>query len=100
MRINLSGRNVRMAQHDLYAPQVRPAFHQVSGETVADYVRSQAAKNSNLTAISLQERPECLPGHRRSASRNEDVRAGAPLQQLRTRFPQIPVERFAGAFTE
>jgi hypothetical protein len=38
MRVHLSGGNIRVAQHGLYAPQVRAAFQQMGSEAVPQHV--------------------------------------------------------------
>ena len=39
VRVDLRRRNVRVAKHELYRPQVRTALQQVRRETVAQHVR-------------------------------------------------------------
>jgi hypothetical protein len=51
MRVNLRGRDVGMAEHRLYAPQVRSTFQKMGSEAVPDDVRSQIPEDTGFLAI-------------------------------------------------
>ena len=78
--VDLGCGNVGVAQHDLYAAQIRPALHQLCGETVPQYVRRQIAKNARGFTMARKQFPECLPGHRGPARGHKKEPASAALK--------------------
>src|SRR5690349_23323360 len=93
MRVNLGSRDVSMPQHDLYAAQVRSAFQKMSGEAVAQHMRSEPLENSRFLAVPAQELPESLAGQASAARRHEKVLAGTPFEESRPSVPQIFFDR-------
>jgi len=63
MGIDLRGRDVRVAQHGLYRPQISPVVQKVGGEGVAQHVGTHGAgADPGLDGVRLQQPPEVLPG--------------------------------------
>src|SRR3569833_991731 len=82
VRINLGRADIGVAEHGLYAAQVRTILKQVCRETVTDHVWTQRMEDARLGAVSFQELPETLPCHRTATRCDEQVRADSAVQQL------------------
>jgi hypothetical protein len=48
VRVNLGGRDIRMAQHGLDTAQVGSAFEKMGGETMPDHVGGQTMKDAGF----------------------------------------------------
>ncbi len=62
VRVNLSGRNVRMAQQRLHRTRIRAVLHQMRAKAVTQSVRRDI-RHAGLGRISLDDRPRRLSGH-------------------------------------
>ena len=81
MGINLGGRDIGMAQHDLHTAQVGSAFQQMSGKAVTKHVGRKPVENARFPAVAGEQLPERLTGEATAARSNEKVAAGASLEQ-------------------
>src|ERR1044072_8672771 len=78
--VNLGGRDVGVPQHDLHAPQVGAALQEVGGEAVAEDVGREAVEDAGLLAVLRQVDPEGLAGEWAAAGGDEEIAAGAVLE--------------------
>jgi hypothetical protein len=53
MGVNLGGRNIGMAEHGLYASQVRATFQQVGREAVSENMGRKMVKDTRFLAMAL-----------------------------------------------
>lgn len=60
--INLSGRNIGMAQHLLHGAQICPAFQQMSGEGMPQGMRCDVLLDVGFTRMFLDYFPKALTG--------------------------------------
>ena len=58
VRVNLSRRNVGVAQHQLNRTQIRPPLQQVRRKTVTKFMRSQTSTQTQLDAVIVQDLPD------------------------------------------
>src|SRR5512136_2155362 len=90
MGVDLGRADIRMAQQELDAAQIRPALQQVSREAVTQHVRRQAIPpNSYPPPRGLEDEEEGLSRHRTAARRYEQVGALPPREQSATRGGEI-----------
>src|SRR5579884_3210456 len=94
VRVNLRGGDIGMAQHGLHAPQVCSTLQQMGGEAVTNYVWRQFPRDPGPPSICSQKFPERLTAQTASARGNEQIRAGAPLQQRAAAFLQVLLNCF------
>jgi hypothetical protein len=73
-----------MAQHNLYATQVGPAFEQVRSKAVTQDVGRKSMKNTGFSAISGQEFPKSLAREATASGSHKKVPAGTAFQQRPT----------------
>ena len=55
VRVNLSGRKTGVTEQRLNTAQVCTAIEQVSGKTVAEFVRTDRNRNRRVAEIALQD---------------------------------------------
>src|ERR1700736_6789276 len=79
--VNLRGRNISVAQHHLNAAQIRPAFQQMCGKTVTQYVGRKPVKNAGFAAMAGKKLPERLACKATATAGNKKITAGAALEQ-------------------
>src|SRR5579863_5827440 len=85
VRVNLSRRYVRVAQHQLDRAEVRATLEQMRGETVAQLVRRQAAAQAEAHSVIVQNFPDADAAHSFAGRRQEQNlavrrRAGRPRE--------------------
>ena len=68
MGVDLSGRQVRMTQHELNGPQVCAMVEQVGRKRVPQRVRGNRPANARLHGIAFDGIPKVLPGHEAAAT--------------------------------
>ena len=98
--INLGGRDIGVPQHHLHAAEIGAAFQEMCGKTMTEYVGGQSVENAGPPAITGEQLPESLPGKTAAARGNEQVAAGAPLEQSAAAGLQIALHRLEGYPTD
>jgi hypothetical protein len=69
--INLGGGNIRMTQHCLNGPQVRPVSQHMGGEGMAQSMGGDCGAYSGFKGISFDNFPKPIPGHGLAVSCDE-----------------------------
>ena len=98
VRVNLSCRQVGMAQQQLYDPQIRAVIQQMGCESMPEGVRRQFFLDARGLRMSLNSIPESLPCHRNASIAGKDAVLGKiSLKQFKPGFRQKasnPGDRF------
>src|SRR5439155_15247108 len=93
VRVNLSGRDVAVTQHELDRAQIGAPLEQVRRERVPHQVGRNARRNPRRPAVASDDLPEAHPRKRASALVDEQRRHGRILHQL----PPLPSVSFEGS---
>src|ERR1700733_2155768 len=77
VRVNLSGRDVAVAEHLLHGAQVCAAFEQMRGEAMPQCVRADPCESRIVGGPSFEGLEKSLPGHRAAEPSDEHRRDAA-----------------------
>jgi hypothetical protein len=83
VRVNLCRSNIHVAQHRLYATEIRTAFKQMRCKRVPQNMRAQFPEDADSLPMPPQQLPETLARHACSARRHKQVRTHLTFQQSR-----------------
>src|ERR1051325_4339697 len=76
--VNLSRRDVGMAEHSLYAAQIRSSIQQVRRKTMPQHMRREVMENPYFFPVLFQQRPEHLARHGASPRAYKKIRTCPP----------------------
>src|SRR5262245_56601915 len=105
MRINLRGRQVRVAEHHLDRAEIRAALQEMRREGMTEHVRAERTANAGAASVRLEIFPEAHPRQRAAASVEKQARrcsrsSALPLRdQPAPAFLLITAHPFRGLFT-
>src|SRR5262245_30364735 len=85
VRVDLSRRQIRMAEHHLDRAEVRSAFEQVRRERMPHDMRAQRRPDVGLTPVLLEQFPETDAAQRAAARVHEQPRRRPPTKQVAAR---------------
>src|SRR5262249_41963696 len=85
VRVDLGGRQIGVAEHQLNRAQVGAALEEVRRKGMADDVRTERPRQLRLPSVLLQDLPEADARQWPAARVDEEPRRAATLQQFPTR---------------
>src|SRR5277367_4081778 len=92
--INLRRRNVRVTQHQLHRPQIRPALQQMRGKAMSQHVWRQRHAQTRAPSVRRQNLPHTDPAERHATSIHKQRRARSTLlQQLWPSIAKVLLHR-------
>ena len=94
MGIDLSGGDIRVAEHHLNRAKVGSPLKKVACKGVTEKMRSDPFPDSRLSAVPLDPFPEALATHGLPRTVHEKLRAILPLRQFRASRLQIKTQPF------
>ena len=97
--VNLRGRDIRMAQHDLNGTQIGPSFKKMGGEGVAQGVGRNRFGNTGLSGIAADDLPESLAGQGPAPTVQENPVGASAFKQGFPSLFQIDSETRSGLRT-
>src|SRR3990172_8482123 len=99
--IYLGRGDVRVAEHGLDYPEIRPPLQQVRGERMAHYVGlCPAPVYAGYKGVLLHYLPEVLAGHPGAPDRQEQGRIVPALQEPRPCLVHVPLEPVHGSLAQ
>src|SRR5262245_52576464 len=93
MRIDLSRRDVGMAEHGLEGAQIRPSLQEVACEGMTKNVGGEGLLDAGRAGMAADNGPEAHPRQLASAEAQEELKLRFAPSQAGTHFAEVPGHR-------